>query len=152
MQRFILVYRNYRHIQKVRFAYYVSLKSNEVRQTSVPMVVNFFTGYSNLLLGFWMAHVPRSEVTVFGPCNLERRSPWENKINIIELIAFGDYCRNDLFLYTFLNGVSRLSDSQWVEMTFDVGHCPFSKVHFTKLFRVNINAGRKLVYSHISMR
>ena len=65
MQRFVLVYRNYGHVQQVGLAHDVPLESNKVRQTRVPVVVNFFTGYSDLFLSFRMANIPRSEVAVF---------------------------------------------------------------------------------------
>ena len=97
MQRFFLVNRDYRDVDKIWFSNNVALKFHEVGQFRMPVVIDFLACHSDLFLSFWMDHVPRAHVAVFRPCDSEGSFPGENKVYILEFVSCTDNSRNYFF-------------------------------------------------------
>jgi len=129
-------------IDQVGSANDVPLELHPEGQSGLLVILDRVASYPNFFIGFWVLQVPWPHKGVLTALDVERYTPWENQINIVELVSCSDHGRHQLLLSDKLESVGGLTDADGVDPGFLLGDGSLTEVHFSKFARIQLNTGR----------
>ena len=132
MKTLIFLNCNQFNFQKIRSSGNKPLEINQNWLLSLKLSLNICTGDHNLFV--IVSDVEWSYQTMICSKNCIRSSFGHNKINIIEFISFIYYCCYKSFSMKFLQSVSLLSFSNWIEIYFYIWERSISYILFSHFF------------------